>query len=47
MMLRRAVLLICALALTAPVVLSSEGSGGDELSDTQRSISVVIRHCTS
>jgi hypothetical protein len=46
-MLRRAVLLICALALTAPVVLSSGDSGGDEFSDTQRSISVVIRHCTS
>ena len=46
-MLRRAVLLICALALTAPVVLSSGGTRGDELSDTQRSISVVIRHCTS
>jgi len=47
MKLRRIVLLICAIALVAPVVLSAEGSGADELSDTQRSISVVIRHCTS
>ncbi len=43
----RFALLILTLGLLAPVVLVSEGADGDNNSDTQKSISVVIRHCTS
>ena len=46
-MLGRFVLLTFALALLSPVVLVSDGSHGDDVSDTQKGISVVIRHCTS
>ena len=46
-MLGRFVLLILTLGLLAPAVLVSEGGDGGNNSDTQRSIKVVIRHCTS
>jgi len=46
-MLGKFVLLICALALLSPVVLLSGGNDRNADSDTQRSIRVVIRHCTS
>jgi len=46
-MFARFVLLILTLGLLAPAVLVSEGGDGDNNSDTQKSINVVIRHCTS
>jgi hypothetical protein len=46
-MVGRVVLLISVVALLAPVVLSASDETGDQNSDTKRSISVLIRHCTS
>jgi hypothetical protein len=46
-MLRKIVLLLCGLALLAPVLAVAGDNGGEGASDTRKSISVVIRHCTS
>ena len=46
-MLRTIVLLICALTLGSTAVLLADGGQEEDAVDEHKSVSVVIRHCTT